>query len=122
MSILRDNGQSVEFVLPDNVIRLTERNSRTGGNQFFHGRHERFHTVRGIHAADAVITACNQSKQFSGTAAVVRDRHGGITRPRFKLQHIGQCIRYTQIGRADHKSRFGIFDTANHLCLFLHGL
>ena len=117
-----DNGQSVQLIVPNNVVGFLQGGTFRCGDQLLRRSHKVLYLSGGLHAADTVITTSHQTQQLTGTGSVIGDRHGSVTGTLLHVQHIGQSILQTQVRVTDHKTRLIIFDLTDHLGLFLNGL
>ena len=122
MTVLGNNGQGVELVIPDDVIGRFQAGTLRCGDDFFHRRHEVRHLGIGVHTADPVITAGDQAQQLAGAGSVVRDSHGGMAGALLQGQHIRQGIRHPEVGIADDEACLVVLHPADHGRLGLNGL
>ncbi len=120
--VLRDDGQSIELVVPNQVIGLLQAGALRGEDQFFHGSHKGRYLLFAIHAADAVIPAGDKAQKPAGAATIFRHSHGGMTRFFLQGQHVEKRAVGPQVGIADHKARLVTLYAADHLGLPVDGL
>ena len=116
------DGQRVELVLPDDIIRLAQRRVCGRGNQLFARRHKLAHRCRRIHAADAVVSTRHNTKELAIRRGVLGDCDSGKAVLLFQRQYISQRVIGHQIGRADNKARLIALDAAHHGGLALNRL
>ena len=122
MAVLGNNGQGVELVIPDDVIGRFQAGALRCVDELLHRRHEIRHLGVGVHAADPVIPAGDQTQHLAGTGAVIRDSHGGVTGALLQSQHICQGIRHPEVGVADDEARLVVLHPTDHGRLRLNGL
>ena len=122
LAIFKENGEGIDFVVPDNVVGFGKGDAVLGGDQFFQRGHEIFNFFRFIHTAHAIVTAGNDAHQFAAGGAVVGNGYGGMAGLCFQSQYIGQGVFRRKVGIAGNKACLLGFDSGNHGCFLFRGL
>ena len=122
MAVLGDDGQSIQLVVPNDIVGGLQTGALGSGDDLLHRGHELGDLGGGVHAADTVVPAGHQAQQLAGAGAVVGDGHGGVAGALFQRQHVGQSVGQAQVGIAEHETGLVVFHLADHLGLLLNGL
>ena len=120
--VLIHNGQSVELVLPNDVVGLLERGGGGSSDELFSRRHKIAHLEVCAHAADAVVTARDDAEEFPVGHGVLSDGDGGEAVFLLEREHIGQRVLRREIRGADDEARLAALHAAHHLRLAFDGL
>ena len=117
-----DDGQSVQFMFPNDVVSFLQRGVFTSNNHFFNGSHEFFNLGIGVHTAGTVVTAGNDTFQFTINGAVRGNSNGGVTGAFFQSDNICQSAVRTDIRIAAYETCTMAFYTSNHCSFVFDGL
>ena len=120
--VLRENGERVELMLPDNVVGFFERRALTCPDEFFKRRHECGNRRVKIHTAHAVITAGNNTHELSVGGPVFRNGYSGMPGLLLECKYITQCIIGVEVRVALNEACLIALGTANHCCFVFHTL
>ena len=122
VAFVRHDGDGVELVLPDDVVRLREPRGSGRRNQLFERGHELLDGSLGCHAADAIITRSHNAEQLAEAGAVVRDGDGVVSLAAHEFQHVREGAVRGEVGVRHHEARLIVLDAPDHCRLVLHRL
>ena len=77
--VVVDDGQSVELVVPDDVVGNLEADVLVAHDELLTRGHELGDLLLVVIAAGAIVTAGDDTQELTLGSAVVGDRHGGVT-------------------------------------------
>ena len=121
-AVFADNGERVELVIPDNVVRFGKGRTLFGGDKLFKRRHKGADLFGLIHTADTVVTACYNADKLAVRGAVVRYGNGGVTRLFLKSQYIGERCVGGDVRIARNEAGFIRLCSCDHGCFVFYGL
>ena len=122
ITLIVHNGKRVEFMLPDNVVRFFKRRFCRSRNQFSERSHKIRNLVFEIHPAHSVISARNDTEEFTIARTVVRDRYRGKSVSFFKIDNVGKRVIRREVRCAHNETRFIIFNSRDHSCFVFNRL
>ncbi|EJX00393.1 hypothetical protein EVA_11501 [gut metagenome] len=117
-----NDGQSVQFLLPDDVVSLLQGSILASYNHLVNRSHELFNLGIHIHTAGAIVTAGNNAFQFAVYSAIGGYCNGGVTGFFFQSQNISKGAVRTNVRIAANKACTMCFNASNHSCFIFNGL
>ena len=121
-ALVVENGDRIEFVIPDDVVCLDKRCVLGRGDELFKRSHKLFDFKIGAHAADAIVAACDHAQQFAVGCTVVSDGDCVVSLACNKRKHVGKRVVGREVAVGHHEACLVVFDFAHHLRLALDGL
>ena len=122
MVVVVHDGQGVEFLVPDEVVRILEGDVLIAHDELGAGRHELGDLLGVVVTAGAVIAARHDAEQLAARRAVVGHGHGGVAR----LVLEGDDLLHGHVGREGgiglDETRLVVLDRFDHGGLGLGGL
>lgn len=91
-ALVVENGNRIEFVIPDDVVCLDKRCVLGRGDELFKRSHKLFDFEIGTHAADAIVAACDHAQQFAVGCTVVSDGDCVVSLACNKSKHVGKRV------------------------------
>ena len=86
--VLVDDGQLIDLVIPDDIIRFFKGCPFIGENQLLERSHERPDLGVRRRPAEAIISACKDTHQSAVRSSVIGDGDGGVSGPVLDCQGI----------------------------------
>ena len=121
-AVIAHNGQRIELVVPNDVVRFGEGCALLRGDKFFQRRHKRLYKRGLFHACHTVIAAGHDADQLAVRRAVVRYGNGGVTGLFFERKHIRQRRIGRDVGIRRHKARLIRLCARHHRGFIRHRL
>ena len=122
MIVVVDDGQSVELVVPDDVVGNLEADVLVAHDELLTRGHELGDLLLVVIAAGAIVTAGDDAQELTLGSAVVGDRHGGVAGLLLKLDDLLHGHVGGQRGIGLNKAGLVILDGLDHSGLGLGGL
>ena len=122
MVVFIDDGEGVELMLPDDVVRFLEGDAQTTNLELREGGHEVLHQRILWGGADAVVTAGDHSEETTVRRAVFCDPNGRVSRLGTQCEDIAEGGVGANVRVAGDEAGLELLDTAYHLRLLCDGL
>ena len=111
--ILIHQRESVQLMIPDHIVRLGKRRVRGGADQLLERRHELLHLHVDGHAADAVVTARDQTQELTVGGSIVGHGDGRVAASFLQLENVRERVVGGNVRITDYETgliRFYLFD------------
>ena len=112
--VLVNERQHVELMLPDEIVRLRQREIRIRVNEALERRHEILDGRVEAHARHAVVAARDDADELAVRCAVLRDRHRRMSRRVLERQDLAERRRRLDVRIAAHEARLVVLDARDH--------
>ena len=120
--VVVDNGQSVELVVPDDVVGNLEADVLVAHDELLARGHELGDLLLVVIAAGAIVTAGDDAQELALGSAIVGDRHGGVAGLLLELDDLLHGHVGGQRGIGLNETSLVILNGLNHSSLGLGGL
>ena len=121
-SVVVDDRQRVELVVPDDIVGLLQGGAFLCPDQLIIGRHELAHGSGQFHPADAVVPAGHNADQLSVRCTVFRHSHGRMAGFLLQGKDIAKRRIRAEVGIAADEPGFVALGTPHHGRLILYRL
>ena len=113
-AVITDNRKLVDLVVPDEVIGLTDGHAFLCGDNLLDGGHELGDLFVRTHAADTIITARDDTQQFSACGAVICNGDRGVSGLFFQIEDVLKGRVRADIGITGNKPRLKALGAGYH--------
>ena len=120
--VVVDDGQSVELVVPDDVVGNLEADVLVAHDELLTRGHELGNLLLVVIAAGTIVTAGNDTQELALGGAIVGDRHGGVAGLLLELDNLLHGHVGGQRGIGLNETSLVILNGLDHSSLGLAGL